>query len=328
MALKSTVPNQKPVYSFRGFDAEFNDLDHYIRVITDRIWEQRQIEDIRRYYSDPCVVETPSGVTTSIEEVINGTKATLAIFPDRRLLAEDVIWSGDDAGGFLSSHRIISPMTHLGDGAFGPPTGQKLQVRTIADCVCRDNRIIHEWLVRDVGAIALQIGSSPRALAERWLDERGGFNKIAAGDVPVGYVSAVSAHPVPVRYAASLEAYAHGAGDPSQTYDEAVHHIGPCAITRFGHAEVDDYWKLFWRAFAVESFRIEHLAALPVDGRPYRVALRWRANATHAGDGMFGAARGNRVEIMGINHAEFVNGSAIREWVLIDDVALWMQVLA
>ena len=31
----------------KGFDAEFHDLDHYIRVITDRIWEGRRLEDIR-----------------------------------------------------------------------------------------------------------------------------------------------------------------------------------------------------------------------------------------------------------------------------------------
>ena len=28
-----------------GFDAEFRDLDHYIRVITDRIWEGRRPGD-------------------------------------------------------------------------------------------------------------------------------------------------------------------------------------------------------------------------------------------------------------------------------------------
>jgi predicted ester cyclase len=31
---------------------------------------------------------------------------------------------------------------------------------------------------------------------------------------------------------------------------------------------------------------------------------------------------------MGINHVEFVNGKVVREWVLIDDVAVWMQVLS
>ena len=96
-------------HALEGFDPEFENLDQYIRVITHRIWEERRIDDIRRYYSDPCIVETPSSVSTSIEDVISGTKATLAMFPDRQLLAEDVIWAGDAPGGFLSSHRIISP---------------------------------------------------------------------------------------------------------------------------------------------------------------------------------------------------------------------------
>jgi hypothetical protein len=30
---------------------------------------------------------------------------------------------------------------------------------------------------------------------------------------------------------------------------------------------------------------------------------------------------------MGINHVEFWRGRVLREWVLIDEVALWMQVL-
>ena len=119
------VPAMVQTASMKGFAAEFTNLDHYIRVITERIWEGRCIDDIRLYYSDPCVVETAMSVSTSIEDVIAGTRATLAMFPDRRLLAEDVIQSGDAEGGFLSSHRIISPMTHRGDGNFGPATGKK-----------------------------------------------------------------------------------------------------------------------------------------------------------------------------------------------------------
>jgi predicted ester cyclase len=37
---------------------------------------------------------------------------------------------------------------------------------------------------------------------------------------------------------------------------------------------------------------------------------------------------GKPVELLGINHAEIVNGKILREWVLLDDVALWMQVLS
>ena len=63
----------------KGFDAEFSNLDHYIRVITARIWEGRRIDDIRLYYSDPCVVETPMSVSSPVEDVVTGTRATLAI---------------------------------------------------------------------------------------------------------------------------------------------------------------------------------------------------------------------------------------------------------
>ena len=310
-----------------GFDPEFRDLDHYIRVITARIWEGRRIDDIYTYYADPCIVETPSFVSSSVQDVVSGTKATLAQFPDRRLLAEDIIESGDAEAGFLSSHRVISTMTHLGDGNFGRATRCKIHVRTIADCVCKDNRIIHEWLVRDQAAIALQIGIAPRALAQRWLDERGRWTKPAAGAAPVGYRSHISRDPVAQNYASAIHDFANCKGKPSLAYDDAVHHLGPGNQTRYGQDEVAESWQKMFSALAIQSFDIEHLAMQRGEGRADRTALRWRAIATHIGAGRYGEPTGKTVEIMGINHAEFFNGRVLREWVLIDDIALWMQIL-
>jgi predicted ester cyclase len=311
----------------RGFDPEFRDLEHYIRVITERIWEGRRIDDIYRYYSDPCVVETPSSVSVSVADVVEGTKATLAQFPDRRLLAEDIIESGDAEHGFLSSHRIISTMTHLGDGNFGKATGRRIHVRTIADCVCKDNRIIHEWLVRDQAAIALQVGLAPRELAQRWLDERGGWNKPVAGVAPAGYRSHIGSDAIAQSYASAIRDFADGRTSPTKTYDDAVHHLGPGGETRYGQDDVSAYWRELFAALEVQSFEIEHLVMQQGGGRADRVAFRWRAKTRHDGAGRFGNPTGKPVEIMGINHAEFFNGRVLREWLLIDDVALWMQVL-
>ncbi len=310
-----------------GFDPEFRDLDHYIRVITDRIWEGRRIDDIRTYYSDPCIVETPSSVSTTVQAVIDGTNATLAQFPDRRLLAEDVIQSGDDEDGYLSSHRIVSTMTHSREGNFGHATGRKIHVRTIADCVCKNNRIIHEWLVRDQAAIALQIGTTPKAIAQMWLDKSGGWNKPVAGAAPSGYVSHMSANSLAVAYAAAIQDFANQRGHAAAAYDDAVHHIGPGNQTRFGQDEVAAFWRELFSALEVRSFEVEHLAFQHGNGRADRVAFRWRARAKHHGVGRYGDPTGKLIEIMGINHAEFYNGRALREWVLIDDVAIWMQVL-
>ena len=318
----------KPSEGMAGFDPEFHDLDHYIRVITRRIWEDRRVDDIRRYYSDPCVVETPSSVTTGVEDVIAGTKATLAQFPDRRLLAEDIIQSGDARGGYLSSHRIISTMTHLGDGSFAAPTGRRIHVRTIADCVCRENRITHEWLVRDQAAIAYQIGVEPRDLAQRWLDERGGWRKSTAPSPPEGYESHLSTESLARDYAQAVQDFAGRKGRISLAYDDAVHHIGPGGRTLFGHDEVASFWNGLFAALEMRSFSVEHLALQRGEGRADRVTFRWRVQAVHHGAGRYGAATGKPLEVMGINHAEFFRGRVLREWVLVDDVALWMQVLA
>ena len=320
--------------AMKGFHAEFKNLDHYIRVITDRIWEGRRIDDIHLYYSDPCVVETAMSVSTTIESVITGTRATLAMFPDRRLLAEDVIQSGDDHGGFLSSHRIISPMTHLGDGSFGKATGRKVHARTIADCVCKDNRIIHEWLVRDHAAIALQIGSTPQALAQQWLNERGGWTKPVAGPAPAGYVSAISKAALANDYAQSISHFAHGKPVLKSIYDEAVQQTSPGEVCSYGRLEVEGFWQGLFAALPVKDFAVEHLAIhqdAASTGRPDRVALRFRANCTHGVSDTLGSRYGKSsnkpVELLGIVHAELYQGQVIREWVLIDDVAIWMQIL-
>ena len=41
----------------------------------------------------------------------------------------------------------------------------------------------------------------------------------------------------------------------------------------------------------------------------------------------FGEKSNKNIFIMGINHAEIVEGNVIREWVLFDEVAIWKQIL-
>ncbi len=313
----------------KGFDAEFRDLDHYIRVITDRIWEGRRIDDIRRYYGEGCAVETPSAVSIGIEPVIEGTRTTLVAFPDRRLLAEDVIISGDEERGFLSSHRIFSPMTHAGPGAFGPPSGRAVNARTVADCVCVGNRIVHEWLVRDQAAIARQIGRHERDVAQAWLDERGGWHKPVMPAAPGGYVSFVDTQTPAAAYADLLIGLwtADDVGVLSGTHAAGAIAALPGGEAAVGVAALQAFWRGLTGALKAARIEIEHLVANQRPGRATAVAARWRVMARHEGDGRYGRATGRPVEVMGISHAEFEAGRVVREWHLIDDVATWMQVL-
>ena len=312
----------------KGFDSEFRDLDHYIRVITDRIWEGRRIDDIRRYYSDGCAVETPSSVSIGIDPVMAGTRATLVAFPDRRLLAEDVIISGDEQGGFLSSHRILSPMTHVGPGVLGPPSQRGVVARTISDCVCINNRIVHEWLVRDQAAIARQIGLHERDLAQRWLNERGGFAMPVMPAAPRPYVSFIDTHPLAQRFAQSYRDVWCGRGTTADAglFDNQVIVALPGGEMAVGAAR-SRFWQGLAAALHGAHFEVEHLVANERPGRATSIAMRWRVRANHSGAGRYGAPTGRPVEVLGISHADVEQGRVVREWVLIDDVALWMQIL-
>lgn len=314
----------------KGFDSEFNSVDHYIRTITDRVWEGRRLDDIRRYYSEDCAVETPSSVTIGVEQVIDGTRATQAAFPDRRLLAEEIIISGDDVGGYLSSHRIFSPMTHAGPGVFGPPTGRAIYVRTIADCICINNRIVHEWLVRDQGAIARQVGREPRELAQSWLDAAGRFAKPSMPPAPAPYRSLIDAHPAASILANSLRSiWSHHAFDalPS-SHAQAIIASLPGGDTAVGLRELHRFWASFLSCFEPADLLVEHLVANEKSGRATAVAMRWRSHVHHTNRGRFGEPTGRKVEVMGITHAEVQSGRIVREWHLVDELAIWMQVLA
>ncbi|MGB2106847.1 MAG: nuclear transport factor 2 family protein, partial [Candidatus Puniceispirillum sp.] len=118
----------------KGFDSRWKDFPDYIIGITEQIWEQRGIASLEHYYTPDIPVRSPGSVVIGNKDVIAATMATLAEFPDRQLLGEDVIWSGSPEEGMLSSHRIFSTATHSADGVYGKATGTKLSYRVIADC--------------------------------------------------------------------------------------------------------------------------------------------------------------------------------------------------
>jgi len=316
----------------RGFDTEFRDLDHYIRVITDRIWEGRQIERIRDYYSEGCVVETPSITTVGVEAVIKGTRDTLLQFPDRRLLAEDVVVSGDENGGFLSSHRIFSPMTHAGPGVFGQPTFQTVFARTIADCVCKENRIIHEWLVRDQSAIARNIGIEPQDLALQWLGRTDGhFTKEKAPKPPQGYFSHIGKDLEIENYVSHWRSFL--LDDKPREFlgrgHDPIIAAVPGGKTIVGGDAVSEHWTTWKESWEAHQFVCEHAVINRREDRHDTLAARWRAHATYKGNDPRATQHSkHEIEIMAICHADLIDGQLIREWVLIDEVALWMQILS
>jgi hypothetical protein len=104
----------------QGFDDKFVDIVDYIIRITHEIWEEKAIGRIYNYYSHNCPIHTAGGLIYGRDEAVAGTAATLAAYPDRRLFAEDVIWTGDDQVGFYTSHRIMHVGVNTGPSQYGP----------------------------------------------------------------------------------------------------------------------------------------------------------------------------------------------------------------
>ena len=317
-----------------GFDPGFRDPTHYILDITERIWEGRGLSLIRDWYAADCPVRTPLAETRDVETVIVGTAATLAAFPDRELLAEDIILA-PRSPGFYSSHRIFSPMTHLGPGSFGPPTGRAVQVRTIADCLCRENRIVEEWLVRDQGAIARQLGldlqnlalsllragpdggaPGPEALIARWT-EPGPPHQVGL------------APPVAPLLDALYRLWQDGDFQQiPRLYDRAASVYAPGGEVWTGYRAIEKGWFGWFAALPLGQIRLHHLICRTDPGQPTRVAVRWSYEARHRGAGRFGAASNRPVVLLGLTHWEIVDGRVRRDWTLIDELSVYAQILA
>ena len=143
------------------------DIVDFILGITFEIWERRGVDLIHRYYAPDVEVFSLEGRIRGAQAMVDGTRATLRAFPDRLLLGDNVVWSGEGAGGFYSSHRITSPMTNLGPSVFGPATGKRVLITNIADCVVEGGVITREWLMRDNLSLVRQLGIDESEVARR-----------------------------------------------------------------------------------------------------------------------------------------------------------------
>ena len=322
----------------KGFSNRWKDFPDYILGITKEIWEDRGIATLDHYYAADIPVRTPMGVAIGNRGVIASTMATLHEFPDRQLFGEDVIWSGDETTGYLSSHRIITTGTHRGDGWFGPATGRRFQIRVIADCAAKADAIYDEWLVRDNGGIVRQLGHDPRDFARALIAREGGPETASRPftpeiDVQGAYVATGNDNPWGRRYADSLTRVMDGDfAHVVAAWDRAAIGEYPGARSVLGASAIADVWLSLRSAFPSARFAIHHRIGMDGGMMPPRAALRWSLDGTHDGWGAFGRPTGARVHIMGMAHAEFgpfgPDGVGLRrEFALYDEIAVWKQIL-
>lgn len=308
----------------RGFDPRWKDFPDYIIGITHEIWEQRRVDLLNRYYAPDLIFRMASGIGQGNQHVIDSTLATLAEFPDRELLGEDVIWSGSPEQGMLSSHRVFCQATHSGHGSFGAATGRRVSFRAIADCHAKDNVIDDEWLTRDRGAICRQLGLDPVAFARSLLSPpftpdqdkpgpyRGRGNDHAAGQNLADILCRIMEADIAVIH---------------ECYDRACTLHQPGGVTARSYAGAEKFWVGLRASFPSAIFTIDHQIGRDDQGLGIRAAIRWSLQGKHDGWGSFGDPTGAEVYIMGFTHADFGPWGLRTEYTLFDEISVWQQII-
>ena len=312
----------------KDFDLKYENLPDYILKCTAQIWEGRDIAALDWHYSENLVVRTPAGISQGNGVGKANTMATLTEFPDRQLLGEDVIWCGDDEQGFVSSHRIVSTATHRG-GIFGPGTGIKVVFRTIADTFCHGNRVWDEWLIRDNGAIAKQLGQTAKDAAQALIVSGDlAFPLNPNTDILGPYTGAGNNNEWGQKHAEILQKIMLAEfGVIEDAYDRACHLAYPCGVEAHGIDAVKEFFIGLRSAFPHADFKIEHQIGRHDAMLGPRSAIRWSLTGKHEGYGRYGPPTGAEVHVMGVSHVEFGPWGLRRETTLIDDIAIWKQIL-
>jgi predicted ester cyclase len=319
-----------------GFDADYSDIVDYIIRCTHRIWEEKNVGLCRSHYGEDCRIHTLAGPVRGVEAVVANTLATLAAFPDRSLIGEDVIWSEDAPGLFHTSHRIVSLMTHLGDDALGPATGRRAQVTTIADCLVRENRIVEEWLVRDNAHLVRQLGLDPwtvaRAQAEGdraltgethdWRREK--IMRVRSGR---GLAKpTASDHPAAAPARMLTKAVNDGAlGEAAQQLSVSAEGNWPSGRRWFGRGGWIGAINQLTSVLEAPRLVVDHLAATALPHDEIAVAIRWSLAGRHVRPGVYGPETGRDLLILAVSHYRMRHGRIVEDVTVFDEMAILRQ---
>ena len=320
--------------AMQNFAPEFETPEQYIIDITYKIWEEQGVGRIRDWYAADGPVRSPHGVSNTSKDVVRQTLSSQQAFPNRDLLAEDVI-IGDKPSGFYSSHRVRSVGWHLGNGYYGKATDRPVTMLAIADCLCRDNRVVEEWVLGDQAATLIQLGFDPvafgealgqrnpgayavgnEAMRQRWADPDG---LTVVGDEAI-------ANRILDTYSAiwndkNLDVMQEG-------YDRAVRFEGPAGHLCYGRTRTGNVFTAILASIPDGKWEPHHLIVREQSERAVRVALRWSYCGSHSGHGRYGEATGVPVAVLGISHFELRDGAIVNEWLVVDDTAVYAQIAA
>ncbi len=334
-------PAGLPPQSMRGFDPTYVNIVDYIVRITHRIWEQKDIGYIYDVYSHDCSVWDDFGLQYGRDKIVADTVHTNNALPDIRLVADEVIWAGNDEIGFRTSHRAVILGHHNGWSRYGAPTNRKVRLWCIANCVARDNEISIEHVLYNTGSLIQQLGLNLFDFA-RTLGR-----KEALTATPTDFTSSephrLPGQGKPVMLSSDLLADGDIESFARAFYQNVWNRrmLGElercCAPGILLHAVTDREFEGLghYRHFVLSILAMFPDLAIQVqevywmgnadDG--FRVSVRWSGEGTHRGYGVYGEPTGRGVHLWGISQWCIEQGRIQEEWMMLNELALLAQIL-
>lgn len=335
--------DRAPIHAVRqpmaGFEERYVNIVDYIVRITHRIWEEKDIGYIYDTYSHDCAVWDDLGLQYGRDKVVAGTVQLNNAFPDIRIVADEVIWAGDDQVGFHTSHRTRIFGTNTGFSAWGPPTGKHVQFWCLANCVARDNEIFDEYVIYDTTALLQQMGYDPRAVAA---------TVALAGDLPslpANFAAGEGKRAVGQNKPATMPVPERPADDPRAFAEAVLHTIwnrrNLAMVSQVYSANVvvqATAGRVYRGIGQLQSFILSMLATFPdlalavedcywmgnvAEG--VLLAVRWSITGTHTGPGRYGEPTGKAVNLWGIAHWVIDHGRIQKEWFMFNEWGLLIQ---
>lgn len=329
----------------KGFDPHYGSLVDYILRCTYDIWERKNTGQCMRHYAEVGEIYTPMGYGSHVMPVIEDTTRTLQAFPDRELYSVNIIWDGNEDEGYLSSHLIRTIMTSTQTSVFGPANGAKIDIYGIADCLCRENLIVKEWLIRDNASLVRQLGLKVEQVAwdnavtdyqqstTHWWEEQTQHRqsiKQPLVDVvgrPNGNTDGGDASQVVLNMLNDVwRAKYYGMVDDYYSYNVQIHGCGGQEL--IGTRHLKTFLTHFYGGLDNADFVVEHTQSTPSNAGDNEtfVHVRWSITATHGQSHMYGPGTGCPLYVMGISQYRVVDGRICEEWIIYDEVAVWKQI--
>lgn len=127
-----------------------------VRRQVNAIWNDHDLESLAEYVGGDL-----------LEESREHTEQFLTAFPDSQITIEDLIGEGDKVVA-----RLFATATNTGPFAGNPPTGKKVEIRSIRIYRIAHGKIVETWAMQDRLGLMEQLGIVQAAGEVNWADGR------------------------------------------------------------------------------------------------------------------------------------------------------------